>query len=116
MALPVATNVTFDIFHNGGGPSGTPDVAGAAGYLTPVANVTTLIDGLYSHILLVDLSVDVRDPFNAGPAVSDNIYIPDKNGTPFSTYLVQRVGQGTRNDHKRCFLLRKQPTWPTNNL
>jgi hypothetical protein len=116
MAVPVATNVTFDIFHNGGGPTGTPDVVGAVGYLSPVGNVTTLNSSLYSHILLLDLSVDIRDQFSGVPANSDNVYIPDKNGTKFTVYLVERVNQGTRNDHKRCFLLRKLPTWPTNDL
>lgn len=116
MAVPLPPNITFDLFHNGGGPAGTPDVAGAVGYLFPIGNVTTLLNALYTHMLLVDLSVDVRDLFGGGPASTDNVYIPDKTGTPFSVYLVQRVNKGARNDHKRCFLLRKQPTWPTNNL
>jgi hypothetical protein len=116
MALPLAPNVTFDVFHNAGGPGGVPDVAGAVGYLSPIGNVTTLVNGLYTHILLVDLSVDVRDLFGGSPTNADNVYIPDKTGTQFSIYLVERVNKGTRSDHKRCFLLRKQPTWPTNNL
>jgi hypothetical protein len=116
MALPVASNVTLDIFHNGGGPGGTPDVAAAAGCLLPLGNLSTLNNALYSHLLLVDLSVDIRDQFGGVAGSTDNVYIPDKNGTKFTVYLVQRVGQGTRTDHKRCFLLRKLPTWPTNNL
>jgi len=116
MALPMATNVTLDIFHNGGGPTGTPDVSGVAGYLTPVGNITTLNNSLYTNVLLLDTSVDVRDQFGGAVGSTDNVYIPDKNGTKFAVYLVQRVGQGTRTDHKRCFLMRKLPTWPTNNL
>jgi hypothetical protein len=116
MSLPVASNVTFDIFHNGGGPSGSPDVSGAVGYLMPIGNISTLNNQLFTHILLVDLSVDVRDQFGGVSANADSVFIPDKTGTKFTLYLVQRVGQGTRTDHKRCYLFRTQPTWPSNNV
>ncbi len=115
MAVPVASNVTLDIFHNGGGPGGTPDVAGAVGYLTPIANLTTLNSGQYTHVLLVDLSVDIRDQFGL-VGTTDNVYIPDHTGTQFAVYFVQRVNQGTRADHKRAYLKRSNVTWPSNNL
>jgi hypothetical protein len=42
--------------------------------------------------------------------------VPDSTGTAFLVKFVERVGYGTPNDHKRVYLDRAGPTWPTNNL
>jgi hypothetical protein len=44
------------------------------------------------------------------------VYLPDKNGTAFRVMFVERVNRGLASDHKRVYLDRLLPTWPTNDL
>ena len=132
MALPFATNTTCDIYRSGNAPPAAPDVAGVACRLLPdfttsheaaTAGSTTL---RWTHVLLVDAGTDLRDGYKgygvtkvgqeADPASWDTVYVPDRNGTPFAVVFVERVGLGTGADHKRAYLQRQQPTWPTNNV
>jgi hypothetical protein len=126
MTLPMKANTTCDIFGNNGGPGGSPRVAGVACYLKP-----TYYQGLehgegdatnlhYDHILWVDVSVDIRDFYNLGLGGStsqqDAVYIPDHTGTKFLVVFVERRNRGTAFDHKRAYLVRQTPAWPTTNL
>ncbi len=73
----------------------------------------------WTHLMLVDVSADVRDGYDQGnwnATAGDSVYVPDQSGTPFQVLFVERVGRGTAQDHKRVFLDRKLPTWPTNNV
>jgi hypothetical protein len=124
MALPV-TNTTCDIYHNPNLPPAAPDVAGVKCFLKP-KGASTLTTVNYTHVLLVGPNVDIRDDrgtasFTLG-AVSDTVWIPDKNGTRFEVVLVRRQGRGTPLDHKEVLLERRhigsgEPTnWPTDNV
>ena len=120
MALPVAANTTCDIYRSGNSPPAAPDVAGvpcvvkgdfARGIVTPHS-----VEGTWTHVLLVDRAVDVRDAYRGGQVFleQDSVYVPDKDGTKFRVSFVERVGVGTAQEHKRVFLDRQLPTWPTN--
>jgi hypothetical protein len=126
MSLPVPPNTTCDIYRVGNAPPAAPDVAAVACHLRPdwlggqesgdralaVALVT------WTHILLVDVAVDIRDAYTGGLAAAeqDSVYIPDKNGTRFKVAFSERVFRGQTQDHKRVYLDRQTPTWPTNEV
>jgi hypothetical protein len=121
MALPMPTNTTCDIYRVGNTPPAAPDVAGVACHLRPAYQ-----EGLergdseaakfrYTHVLSVNVDVDIRDDFNeyTGAAGNrDEVYIPDKTGIGFKVNFVERVGRGGAIDHKRVYLDRKAVTWP----
>lgn len=123
--MPLPPNVTCDIYRGNNSPPAAPDVAGVAGHL-----LADYAGGLehgegepapwrYTHLLLVERTVDVRDNYaasDAGPAVADLVYIPDRTGTPFRVAFVERRLRGTPQDHKRVYLQRLSPNWPTNQL
>jgi len=123
MSLPVTPNNTCDIYHPGNAPPAAPDVAAV-----PIFLKADWVGGQehgegrstinnYTHVLLMDASVDVRDNWSpSGAAATNSLYIPDKNGTPFNIIFVERVLRGTPQDHKRIYVQRQGPTWPTSNL
>lgn len=121
MRLPVVPNISCDVYHSGNLPPAAPDVAGVRGYLREA-----LIAGneqgdaapncAYSHVLLVDLDVDIRDSSaQFGPAGGDwdRVYVPDKDGTLFLVRAVLRSGYNTGCDHRIVFLWRATITWPS---
>lgn len=119
------TNTTCDIYRNATAPAAPPDVAGVPCLLQPdyargQDAVVSDPSRAWTHLLLVDLATDVRDGWSAGvplqPGAYDRVYVPDKNGTPFSVVFVERVGRGTAQDCKRVYLRREQPSYPTNEV
>jgi hypothetical protein len=72
----------------------------------------------FTHVLLVNVSVDIRDNYNLGGVgfFADSVYVPDQNGTRFTVIFVERKLRGTAADHKKVYLARKVPTYPTTNL
>jgi hypothetical protein len=130
MALPVPANTTCDLYRFNNHPPSPPDVAAVPCHLqgdftrrmeTGEKEVPSL---RYTHVLLVDVSVDVRDGFTTwppqgqpGPATNyDQVFVPNQNGTLFKVVFVERCGRGTAADHKRVYLDRGAPTWPSNDL
>ncbi len=132
MAVPVPTNTTGDIYHNGNAPRAAPDVSAVNLYLT-----ADWVGGMehgenrsvslnYTHVALLDYSVDVRDIWQTGginqAGTGPMIYIPNQNGTGFNILFIERVMRGTAQDHKRVWLQRAPGVgtnavpWPTNNL
>src|SRR5262249_52155253 len=124
MSLPVAPNTTCDIYRSSHSPPAAPDVAGVPCFLKgdwrggqeagdrPNSGADT-----WTHIMLVDVSVDIRDGYTGflSQLVQDSVYVPDKNGTRFVVIFVERVDRGTPHEHKRVFLDRQVPAWPTDN-
>ena len=125
MAVPVAPNTTCDIFRAGVfPPGGSPAVVGVPGFLkgdwragqeAGDRNVTELT---WTHILLIDAGVDIRDGYTGASSLAqqDTVYIPDHTGTQFKVIFIERVQQGTPHEHKRVYLDRQTPTWPTNAI
>jgi hypothetical protein len=125
--LPIAANTTCDIYRSGNSPPAAPDVAGVAIYLTgnyerrmETGEGETVSAWRYTHVAAIPDATDVRDGttafFNNAPAFQDTIYVPDKNGTAFIVRWVERKNRGSALAHKRVYLDRKAPTWPTSNL
>jgi hypothetical protein len=126
MALPLVPNTTCDIYRAGVTPPAAPAAGNirchfrpapapaAAKLETPVGTI------LYTHVLLVEAAVDIRDPYvGAGGSGSpeDGVYVPAGAASPrYQVVFVDRVGRGGPNDHKRVFLERQAPAWPSDNL
>ncbi len=130
MSLPLPPNLTCDIYRSGNSPPASPDVAGVSCRLDPdfvashVANVASTTINRWTHILLVDVTVDIRDGYRGNdgsgqeqtPSGWDSVYVPDHTGTRFTVVLVVRVGRGTTQDHKRVYLNRAAPSWPSSDI
>lgn len=124
MSLSVTPNITCDIYRSGNAPPSAPDVQAVSGFLAavlPIGQEGAETDGVswsFTHFLLVNPTTDIRDEYNAGTTNTnkDTIYVPDKNGTPFDVIFVERHGQGTPGDHKKVYLNRGNPMWPTEEL
>jgi hypothetical protein len=124
MTVPMGGNTTCDIFRINNGTT-TPNVAGVPIYLVPrfSAGATHAFQGTleYSHVLYCDATTDIRDGYSAGVIglSADNVWVPAYNagrGTKFTVIFVERIGRGTALDHKRVYLQRLSPSWPTNDL
>ena|SRR5436190_10545488 len=125
MALPVPANSTCDIYRNGAAPPGEPAVSGIAIYFKPdwirgqQYGVRLVNDLTWTHQALMDLAVDIRDCYAGDESTNnlgDTIYIPDKNGTGFKVVFIEAVNIGLASVHKRVYLDRQTPNWPTNVL
>jgi hypothetical protein len=124
MAIPNTPNTTCDIYRFGSAPPADPDVAGVSCHLKAdfrervEAGESRAPEFCYTHVLLVDATVDVRDDKDLLMADGDpdTVYVPNRNGTPFEVRFVERQQRGTPADHKKVYLDRKQPAWPTNEL
>jgi hypothetical protein len=123
MPLPMPANTTCDIYRNNHAPPATPDVAGVACYLSADfprrmesgEGDTTV--GRYTHVMLVDISVDIRDNLvGMTISVGDHVWVPDQTGTRFEVRCVELRSRGGQFAHKRVYLDRALPPWPTNNL
>jgi hypothetical protein len=124
MAIPIASNTTCDIYRTGVAPPAAPSVAGVACFLRPdwhagqEAGERSVNQLTWTHVMLVDVSVDIRDAYTGQSAWTwqDTVYIPTQTGTGFNVVFVERVQRGTPHEHKRVYLDRQLPTWPTNEL
>lgn len=125
MSLPVPFNVTCDLYHTGNAPPADADASGLRGHLS--AHYATGLRGgaaseadlKYTHILLVDSTVDIRDDYEvSSPATTDSdaVYIPDQDGTKFVVVFVEMIQRDQTSEHKRVYLRRTAPTWPTNEV
>ena len=121
MALPQSPNTTCDIYRVATTPPAAPAVAGVPCVLRPdfrEGQRASTIARVWTHLLLIDPAVDLRDYYTgaSGTAEQDSVYIPDQAGTRYRVVFIERVGLGSAGDHKRVYLDRQQPTWPTNHV
>ena len=125
MSLPLAPNTTCDIYRNSNIPPAAPDVAGVSCFLKgdwrggqEAGDRPNSGGATWTHVMLVDVSVDIRDGYTGAMTLllQDAVYVPDKTGTRFVVVFIERVDRGTPHEHKRVFLDRLVPSWPTNNL
>jgi hypothetical protein len=124
MTVPMGGNTTCDIFRITNSTT-TPDVAGVSIYLAPrySAGATHAFQAPlgYSHVMHCDTGTDIRDGYSGGVigASADNVWVPAYNGgkgTKFTVVFVERVGRGTALDHKRVYLQRLMPVWPSSDV
>ena len=123
MSLPIPANVRFAIYRDGAPPPDPPAQADVPGYLEGA-----YAEGLekaesndsfrYTHLLLVDDAVDVRDDFSQFGVTGgrDVIYLPDDTGTQFEVVFVERPFRDIGLAVKRIYLQRRAPNWPTSDL
>jgi hypothetical protein len=80
----------------------------------------TSADGglFWSHYLIVDETVDVRDGCSRTPGANiityadgDEVRIPDASGTRYVVVWVEWVSRGTPRAFKRVYLLRHAAAW-----
>ena len=126
MSLPVPPNTTCDIYRAGTSPPlSSPAVAGVPCYLKSdwrggqeAGDRTNSDADTWTHVMLIDVGVDIRDGYTGlqNQSQQDSVYIPDQNGTRFHVVFIEFVQRGTPNEHKRVYLDRQAPTWPTNEL
>lgn len=124
MSLPIQPNTTCDVYRYLNAPPAAPDGAGVPGLLLPDWRRGQEAGGrstpwlTWTHVMLVDANVDIRDLYLgvAATSLNDRVYVPDQSGTPFNVVFVELVQRGTPNEHKRVYLDRQQPAWPTNEL
>src|SRR5687767_2491304 len=113
MPLPVAPNTTVDIYHAPNAPPADPNVPAVPCHLTPCfakGNEAGTVGGhKYTHLMLVDAGIDVRDQYSSDAALGEVVYVPDKNGTPFAVKMVTLAGRGGPHEHQRVWLARKEP-------
>jgi hypothetical protein len=124
MAIPLAPNTTCDIYRTGHAPPAAPDVAAVrcrlgADYGAGLEHGEGDSPDLkFTHTLLVDVATDVRDGYDAGTVggTADTVYVPDKTGTAWTVVFVERRQRGTPQDHLKVYLVRRQPSYPTQEL
>jgi hypothetical protein len=124
MSLPTPANTTCDVYRAGNAPPASPNVAAVPCILTGIYMIGLErgegdSDALkYTHRLLVDSPVDIRDDYSAGNigGNQDTIYVPDQSGTAFSVIFTEIVDLGMPWQHKRIYLVRSLPSYPTSNL
>lgn len=124
MSIPLPPNNTCDIYRNGNAPPAAPDVPAVPCHLSSdFARRQEIgedmdVQNKFTHIMLVELATDVRDGWHSftSQGFSDIVYIPDQGGTAFRVAFVERKNRGQPGDHKKVYLNRKLPAWPTNNL
>ena len=115
MPLPIPPNVMFVVLRTGFAP--TP---ARPGFLDSAyeAGATGVPWMRYTHVLLADPSVDVRDAFNDfdTPGTPDQIATPDASGTTWDVVFVDRPQRGQAAAVVRIFLCRRLPTYPTQEV
>ena len=114
-----ANNTTCDIYFSPNVPPASPDVAGVSCSLVPrFPEGSEASEGdqtfRWTHVLCVDLSVDVRDTWPSAPA--HRVYVPDSSGTGFDVVFVELLNRGSAAAYKRVYLKRRAATFPTNEL
>jgi len=134
MSLLVPTNVSVDIYRTANPASpytlGTLSAAGVHGFLRPAARDGRFGAASYlkwTHVLLLQPTVDVRDAYNSqldpsrDNTKADTIIVHDTNTpstkTAFYVVFVEQASRGTSAAHLRVYLDRFAPNvWPTNAL
>ena len=124
MTLPIQPNTTCNIYRLGTAPPVDPAAANVPCYLQSdwrggQEGGERQIDALtWTHFMLVAADIDIRDAYTGASTASpqDLVFIPDDAGTQFNVIFVERQQRGTPNEHKRVYLDRQTPAWPTNEL
>jgi hypothetical protein len=131
MGIPVAANVNVNLYRTAN-PSSVytlgPLVENVDGYLSPDAYHGRFGSASWlkwTHVLLVDATVDIRDAYNSQLDPSRNNNLADTvvltgsegNKTAYYVVFVEEIARGTSSAHLRVYLDRFAPqNWPTNSL
>jgi hypothetical protein len=124
MYTPI-TNSKCQIYHSPNLPPAAPDVADVPCILKPdwaagqEGGDRGTLQLVWTHIMLIDATVDIRDSYAGAGAFNpqgDIAYIPESTSMGYTVIFIEVIQPGTPNAHKRVYLDRQQPTWPTNDL
>ncbi len=117
MGIPFTPNVVVGIYRSNHLPPDPLDVANVAGYLQPAYERGRGEQATFTHVLLLDVAVDIRDGYSRGSyGDADRIVLPSSGGALYLVRFVERLGRDSAFDHKRVFLDRQLPTWPSVDL
>jgi len=124
MAPPFPPHTTCHIYRPATSPPAAPAVAGVRSLLQSSyarcleQGENDPADWQWTHVLLVDRDTDIRDDYALGvpQATRDSVYIPTQSGTRYDVLFVERKGRGTPADHKKVYLRRYAPSWPSENV
>jgi hypothetical protein len=119
MPLPIAPTNTCDIYRVGTTPPASPAVSGVPCVLQndwrggQGGRDRTSGTLTWTHLLLVDITVDIRDAYTGNSTLSpqDTVYIPDSTGTAYNVIFVEVIDAVAANAYKRCYLDRQTPDW-----
>jgi len=121
MTIPAPTNAVCNIYRASNAPPNPPDVANVPCTLT-VKGASTLTTPYYTHVMLVEASVDIRDDYTGGQFTSvgtqmDKVYFPSLGAqNEYRVVIVRRLGVGTAMDHKQVLLKRETSTFPADDV
>jgi hypothetical protein len=115
MPLPIAANVSFDLYRAGAVPPVPATATGLRGHMQ-AAMPDSLAAGRhveawqrFTHRLLVGIDVDIRDNFDGNAQADsfpDSVFIPDSTGVRYRVVFVERRLRGTAFDHLCVYLSR----------
>ncbi len=118
--LPIPSNTTCDIYRTGHTPPAAPDVASVSIALQWASTnqkyvlQTGAAQPIYDYIAYCPLGTDIRDNGGSGSG-SDTIYVPNKNGTPYTVIWVERLTTAA-GDVLAAYLTRGTTTFPTDQV
>ena len=111
MPLPALANVFCDIYRPGNAPPAAADVSGVPGHLASAfhhglsAGRLIPVEQRFTHLLLLESDVDVRDNYDGGVLAGDADTVAIDTAA-FRVVFVERRQRGTVNDHLRVYLSR----------
>jgi hypothetical protein len=125
--MPIPSNTTCHIYRNGDAPPDPPAASGVKIFLREDFEAAaeameggSAVGYNWTHLALMPATTDIRDGFAGGggspESTADSIHVPDDTGTEFLVIFVERHGRGTASDHKKVYLNRAAPTWPSNEV
>ena len=119
--MSIRPNTTCDIYRAGNAPPLTPDVAAVPCCLISCFDVgrergeKEAQQYRFTAKMLVSMSTDVRDDFNAWTGSASNrdiVCIPDKTATAYNVTFVERINRGLAGDALCVYLDRLAVVWP----
>lgn len=116
-AMSSLLSTTCDIYRPA--TAGSPTTTGVASRHVPSLNRVLQSPLVWTDIIDLDESVDVRDGCTrvAGAdaityADGDGIRIPNASGTRYVVVWVETINRGTTRAFKRAYLIRDTAVWP----
>ena len=120
MVLSISPNVRIAIHRATHPPPAAATATNVSGYLDGayaegLVRAQTRPSLRYTHVLLLDPAVDVRDDFAEFDRTGGRDLVV-LGTTLFEVVFVERPFPGSAGDVKRVYLLRRATAWPNSNI